>query len=111
MLTTHGRGGLSRWFYGSVADTLLTGSLVPILLLRSVGAVTEKLARREARIDQAQSPRADEQVTGVGNVIYDALALLTSALEGRQFWKRISRMRGRLVTTKPWGYSSSSSTK
>jgi hypothetical protein len=94
-----------------VADRLLTGSPLPILLLRSVGAVTEKLARREARMDQAQPPRADEQVTGVANVTYDALALLTSALEGRQPWKRISRIPRRPLTTKPWRYSSSSSTK
>lgn len=34
VMTTHGRGGLARWFYGSVADKLLTQSEVPLLLIR-----------------------------------------------------------------------------
>lgn len=35
IMTTHGRGGLARWFYGSVADKLLTTSVVPLLLIRA----------------------------------------------------------------------------
>lgn len=35
VMTTHGRGGLARWFYGSVADRLLTSSQVPLLLIRA----------------------------------------------------------------------------
>lgn len=35
VMTTHGRGGLARWFYGSVADKLLTTSEVPLLLVRA----------------------------------------------------------------------------
>ena len=35
LLTTHGRGGLARWVYGSVADHLLTSASVPLLLVRS----------------------------------------------------------------------------
>lgn len=35
VITTHGRGGLSRWFYGSIADKLLTASEVPVLLIRA----------------------------------------------------------------------------
>ncbi|MDI3338986.1 MAG: universal stress protein [Sphaerobacter sp.] len=35
VMTTHGRGGLARWFYGSVADKLLTQSAVPLLLIRA----------------------------------------------------------------------------
>jgi len=33
VMTTHGRGGLGRWWLGSVADRLLRRSLAPILLL------------------------------------------------------------------------------
>jgi nucleotide-binding universal stress UspA family protein len=36
VMTTHGRGGVSRWFLGSVADRLLHGAPVPLLLLRAV---------------------------------------------------------------------------
>ncbi len=35
VITTHGRGGLSRWFYGSIADKVLTASEVPVLLIRA----------------------------------------------------------------------------
>ncbi len=34
-LTTHGRGGLSRWAYGSVADRLIRHADSPTLILRS----------------------------------------------------------------------------
>jgi nucleotide-binding universal stress UspA family protein len=33
VLTTHGRGGLGRWWVGSVADRLLQQSVTPLLLL------------------------------------------------------------------------------
>ena len=33
VMTTHGRGGLSRWWLGSVADRLLRRATVPVLLL------------------------------------------------------------------------------
>lgn len=34
VMATHGRGGITRWFYGSVADRLLTTTTLPILLVR-----------------------------------------------------------------------------
>lgn len=35
VMTTHGRGGIARWFYGSVSDRLLTAASTPLLLIRS----------------------------------------------------------------------------
>ena len=35
VMTTHGRGGLARWFYGSVSDRLLTAAETPLLIIRS----------------------------------------------------------------------------
>ena len=35
VMSTHGRGGLARWVYGSVAEKLLRYGQVPILLIRS----------------------------------------------------------------------------
>jgi nucleotide-binding universal stress UspA family protein len=35
VMSTHGRGGLSRWVYGSVADKVLRAGAVPILLIRA----------------------------------------------------------------------------
>lgn len=38
VMTTHGRGGIARWFYGSVSDRLLTSASAPLLLIRSISA-------------------------------------------------------------------------
>lgn len=35
VMSTHGRGGLSRWVYGSVADKVLRHARVPVLLIRA----------------------------------------------------------------------------
>jgi nucleotide-binding universal stress UspA family protein len=35
VMSTHGRGGVSRWVYGSVADRVLQGSSCPVLLIRA----------------------------------------------------------------------------
>jgi len=37
VMSTHGRSGLGRWVYGSVADRVLRGAGVPILLVRAPG--------------------------------------------------------------------------
>ena len=34
VMSTHGRGGLARWVYGSVADRVLRHAHVPVLLIR-----------------------------------------------------------------------------
>ena len=34
-MTTHGRGGLTRMFYGSVAEDVLRNSTIPVLVQRS----------------------------------------------------------------------------
>ncbi len=36
-LATHGRSGISRWVFGSVADRLVRSSSVPVLLIRPKG--------------------------------------------------------------------------
>jgi len=37
-MSTHGRGGISRWVFGSVAARVLRGTDRPILLVRAPGA-------------------------------------------------------------------------
>ncbi len=37
-MSTHGRGGVSRWVFGSVAERVLRGTDKPILLVRAPGA-------------------------------------------------------------------------
>lgn len=34
VMSTHGRSGLGRWVYGSIADKVLRGSTTPVLLVR-----------------------------------------------------------------------------
>jgi hypothetical protein len=34
-MSTHGRGGVSRWVFGSVADRVLRQSEVPVVLIRA----------------------------------------------------------------------------
>ncbi len=41
IMSTHGRGGLSRWFLGSVAEDVVRGSPVPIMLIRATEAAAE----------------------------------------------------------------------
>ena len=35
VMSTHGRSGIRRWVYGSVADRVLRGARVPVLLIRA----------------------------------------------------------------------------
>ncbi len=37
-MATHGRSGVSRWVYGSVAERVLRGASTPILLIRATSA-------------------------------------------------------------------------
>ncbi len=39
VIATHGRSGISRWVWGSVADRILRSSCVPVLMIRAPGCV------------------------------------------------------------------------
>ncbi len=38
VMSTHGRSGIGRWVYGSVADKVLRSSSIPVLLVRAKDA-------------------------------------------------------------------------
>ena len=38
-ISTHGRSGISRWVWGSVADRVLRSACVPVLMVRAPGCV------------------------------------------------------------------------
>jgi nucleotide-binding universal stress UspA family protein len=40
VIATHGRSGISHWYWGSVADRVLRSSCVPVLMVRAPGCVT-----------------------------------------------------------------------
>ena len=39
VLATHGRSGISRWVWGSVADRILRSACVPVVMVRAPGCV------------------------------------------------------------------------
>jgi nucleotide-binding universal stress UspA family protein len=42
LIATHGRSGVSRWVRGSIADRILRGSSIPVLMVRAPGTMGEK---------------------------------------------------------------------
>lgn len=40
IIATHGRSGVSRWVWGSVADRVLRSACVPVLMVRAPGCVS-----------------------------------------------------------------------
>lgn len=40
VMSTHGRSGLSRWVFGSVAEKVLRGAAVPVVLIRAKEDIT-----------------------------------------------------------------------
>lgn len=41
VMSTHGRSGIRRWVYGSVADRVLRSANIPVLLVRSITEDTD----------------------------------------------------------------------
>ncbi|MFC2025206.1 universal stress protein [Chloroflexota bacterium] len=39
IISTHGRSGISRWAWGSVADRILRATCVPVLMVRAPGCI------------------------------------------------------------------------
>ena len=39
LISTHGRSGISRWIWGSVADRILRSACVPVFMIRAPGCV------------------------------------------------------------------------
>jgi nucleotide-binding universal stress UspA family protein len=57
VMSTHGRSGLGRIIFGSVAESVLRGTLVPIFLVRPAGAPVEAPAGQgEARPAENTQP-------------------------------------------------------
>jgi nucleotide-binding universal stress UspA family protein len=40
VIATHGRSGVSRWAWGSVADRILRSACVPVMMVRAPGCIT-----------------------------------------------------------------------
>lgn len=48
-MTTHGRSGLGRLLFGSVAEAVLRGSPIPVFLMKMTDAALESAAAIERR--------------------------------------------------------------
>ena len=87
-LATHGRSGLQRWLYGSVADAVLHTTKTPLLLLRPAagGAAASPAPRRlvvpldGSALAEAALPMAEELARSLGAPI-----LLLRAVEVTDF--------------------------
>ena len=63
-MSTHGRGGVRRWVLGSVAETVVRHSPVPVLLVRAVAPFVSSLAApRTAEVPTTPAPSAPTTVT------------------------------------------------
>jgi nucleotide-binding universal stress UspA family protein len=63
VMSTHGRSGLGRIIFGSVAESVLRGTRVPILLVRPPSAPVEALAGQgEARPAENAQPKSRTEV-------------------------------------------------
>lgn len=63
VMSTHGRGGVSRWVYGSVADKVLRHSSVPVLLIRPQPTLEDKPKKTDQSSTMMQ---ANIEVKGIG---------------------------------------------
>ncbi len=52
VMSTHGRSGLSRWVFGSVAEKVLRGAAVPVVLIRAKEDITHLDAPAKQHIFQ-----------------------------------------------------------
>lgn len=59
VMTTHGRSGLGRWVYGSVAEALIARSRVPVWLLRPDGPAEPAPPRARLLVPLDGSPFAE----------------------------------------------------
>jgi len=69
VMTTHGRSGVDRWIYGSVADAVLRQADLPVLVIPATCAdawPTERAARVLVALDG--SPLAEEILVPVGSL-------------------------------------------
>lgn len=88
-LATHGRSGVSRWLLGSVADKVLRGADVPVLLVRAQVApevIRERWMEKSilvpldgSELGEAALPLVEELARGM-----NAQVILFQALEPRQ---------------------------
>ena len=61
VMSTHGRSGIGRWVYGSVADKVLRGANIPVLLVRAaVEKVAPEAGYRRLLVPLDGSPLAEQ---------------------------------------------------
>ncbi len=73
VISTHGRGGLGRWLYGSVADAVLRESELPVLLISAACDQTWPDDRRLRFLVPLDGSMLSEQVLGPATELADAI--------------------------------------
>ncbi len=64
-MSTHGRGGIRRWVFGSVADKVLQHAHIPILLVRAQIGEDEKLPIKLPGVESPEDIRAHADLSEV----------------------------------------------
>jgi nucleotide-binding universal stress UspA family protein len=80
MMSTHGRTGLPRWVFGSVAEKVLRASPVPVLAVRSFGEPRE-IRRILVPVDGSDRSRAVVEAAREVARLFDAKATLLHVAE------------------------------
>lgn len=63
VMATHGRSGISRWVFGSIAERVLHAAIPPVLLIRVRGKTVEAAEETEAQqLRQVQSELEEKAV-------------------------------------------------
>jgi nucleotide-binding universal stress UspA family protein len=94
VLSTHGRSGIGRWLYGSVADAVMRHAAVPVLLVPAASAVRAWPTTRAPRLLVAldYSPLSEAVLPAAGQVAASLGAELI-----------LLSVAPQLVTTDPYG--------
>ena len=71
-----------RQFLGTRLATETSHVPVRILTLQDVAGMEVNAIRKDSIVDQEEAKRRSERVTGVSNVAYDLMVVLTNKLEG-----------------------------
>ncbi|MFN8474206.1 MAG: universal stress protein [Anaerolineae bacterium] len=85
IMCTHGRSGLGRWIYGSVAEEVLARITVPVLLVRPVGPVASLTSRPRLLVPLDGSPFAEvalPHAAALAQAFHGSLCLIRVESEG-----------------------------
>jgi nucleotide-binding universal stress UspA family protein len=98
-MATHGRSGVGRWTVGSVADKVLRGSQVPVVLIRAAGPQS---LRRKGILTKALLPLDGSKV---GEAALPYVEDLAARLKTEVVLMQVVEPKYVAIGAEPWDYS------